>query len=223
MALSPTTSTAAGLFTERDPISHPAFPVRVQRSNYDAQWFAYSPSFQFEIEDSPLMSRGWVVQEHLLSPRPLYFGEQLHWECAESLACETFLDQVPEQLMGNVLGWTIPYRITTLLGKVDKMTQNDRAVPGKVYRSWLGVVKWFSECKLSFEHDFLPALSGLVQRFGETLDDECHAGLWGKDMVYGLLWCTTCPPEQVPASGRYLKNIEVYPQSKVDEDLTDES
>lgn len=39
--------------------------------------------------DLPLLGRGWVHQERLLSPRFLHFGQQeLIWECAQRLDCE---------------------------------------------------------------------------------------------------------------------------------------
>lgn len=44
------------------------------------------------IEQSPLLSRAWVLQERLLAPRVLHFAqEQMIWECKEMAACETFL------------------------------------------------------------------------------------------------------------------------------------
>lgn len=42
------------------------------------------------------MKRGWVMQERLLSPRTLYFTDQVMWECTELIANETFPGGVPE-------------------------------------------------------------------------------------------------------------------------------
>lgn len=39
-------------------------------------------------DNSALHHRGWVFQEHLLSPRIAHFGKELIWECAELTACE---------------------------------------------------------------------------------------------------------------------------------------
>ncbi|RYP70250.1 hypothetical protein DL771_005553 [Monosporascus sp. 5C6A] len=48
------------------------------------------------IDDAPLYSRGWVVQERLLSPRTVHFGaEQVFWECPELAACESFPAGLP--------------------------------------------------------------------------------------------------------------------------------
>ena len=42
-----------------------------------------------EGPDGPLSSRGWILQERLLPPRPLHFGhEQMFWECRTALILE---------------------------------------------------------------------------------------------------------------------------------------
>lgn len=52
------------------------------------------------VDDAPLSCRGWVVQEHRLSPRTLHFGtEQLFWECCQQTACEMWPDKFPRQLI----------------------------------------------------------------------------------------------------------------------------
>jgi hypothetical protein len=35
------------------------------------------------FEDSPLRKRAWVLQERILSPRIVYFGDTIIWECNE--------------------------------------------------------------------------------------------------------------------------------------------
>lgn len=43
------------------------------------------------LQSSALEQRAWVFQETLLAPRVLYFCKnEVHWECVESEACETF-------------------------------------------------------------------------------------------------------------------------------------
>jgi hypothetical protein len=46
--------------------------------------------WQEEIDRGPLRSRGWVVQELVLSRRVLHFGKhQMFWDCAVLRACES--------------------------------------------------------------------------------------------------------------------------------------
>lgn len=54
----------------------------------------YSPLFGAEKPEralwcAPLISRAWVMQEVMLSPRTLYYGKTLIWECREYAATES--------------------------------------------------------------------------------------------------------------------------------------
>ncbi|KAH6673647.1 heterokaryon incompatibility protein-domain-containing protein [Halenospora varia] len=44
---------------------------------------------------SPLMKRGWVYQERMLSRRYLMFGKELVWECHESLSVSAVFSKMP--------------------------------------------------------------------------------------------------------------------------------
>ena len=47
--------------------------------------------------DGPLLSRGWVLQERIMSKRILHFGgKQLYWECNEHDCCEIYPTGVPD-------------------------------------------------------------------------------------------------------------------------------
>lgn len=48
------------------------------------------------LNEMPLLRRGWVLQERVLSPRTLHFtSTQMFWECNQKIACETFPRQMP--------------------------------------------------------------------------------------------------------------------------------
>lgn len=50
-----------------------------------------SRDWKLGLDLAPLHQRAWVLQERFLSPRVLYFSyDQLFWECAQLVACETF-------------------------------------------------------------------------------------------------------------------------------------
>jgi hypothetical protein len=68
-----------------------------------------------------LMRRGWVTQERLRSPRSIYSGQELQWECTETTASEVFPTRMPileERPLGH--GSTEPYPIATLLNSEAK-------------------------------------------------------------------------------------------------------
>jgi hypothetical protein len=45
--------------------------------------------FDKEVEEAPLNTRAWVMQERLLSRRTIHFGaSQTYWECGKGVYCE---------------------------------------------------------------------------------------------------------------------------------------
>ena len=46
--------------------------------------------FKDHVLDGPLSQRGWVLQEHALARRTIFFTEyQTYWECGHGVRCET--------------------------------------------------------------------------------------------------------------------------------------
>lgn len=46
--------------------------------------------FSDDVEGSELCTRGWVLQERVLSRRTIFFGKkQMYWECGQGVQCET--------------------------------------------------------------------------------------------------------------------------------------
>lgn len=51
----------------------------------------------YRDERAPVNIRAWVVQERLLAPRVLHFGQtQVIWECRELSACELYPHGLPD-------------------------------------------------------------------------------------------------------------------------------
>lgn len=183
-----TKETEVGLFTTRDPRQHTPFAVNIRWFGKDLQLRVYGSAAFEEIAKAPLMGRGWVLQERLLSPRSFYFGEQIHWECTESSACESFPEKKAQPFFSFPrFGHSVPLRITTLLEENVPFRGGEHHEPD-VYRSWMQVVEWFSNYKLSFVEDCFPALSGLQRQFEEVLQDEYLVGMWRKDIINELGW-----------------------------------
>jgi hypothetical protein len=56
--------------------------------------------WQSAVSDAPLNSRGWVLQERLLSPPTVHFcKEQAFWECSGLQACESLPVGFPEYFL----------------------------------------------------------------------------------------------------------------------------
>ena len=126
-------------------------------------------------DKSPLAKRAWVLQEYLLSPRWLYFGEQnLSFECSTAQLDEHL--RVPLTLSKVHLG-TYYYAPKDAMGF---------KTYGQGLSKWYSMIHTYSNLCLTYGNDRLPALSGIAARFATKLGDEYIAGVWRKDLVFGL-------------------------------------
>lgn len=94
-----------GLFRDRDPEMTNPCPFRLRTEDEgDIEGFLVNSDFwESQVRRAPLSQRAWVVQERILAPKSLYFGEsQLFWECRQQLACELFPDGVPLEFITDI-------------------------------------------------------------------------------------------------------------------------
>lgn len=131
-----------------------------------------------------LGTRGWVVQERLLSPRMLYFGkEQMWFECSAVTNFEAlnYPIQHPRELLRDI---PAPFS-----GKPEPVWQVPKnALLNLTYPMWYSVLNYFGRCSITEGNDNLPCISGLAASFATAFKDECLAGIWRKDMIFGLCW-----------------------------------
>lgn len=74
---------------------------------------------------SPLLKRGWVLQEITLAPRNLYFGKnQMFWECASLQACETWPSELPKAVNTNKMKLAL---VTEIQLQLESMTVVNRS------------------------------------------------------------------------------------------------
>lgn len=118
-------------------------------------------TWEMEIEEALINTRGWVLQERLLSPRVIYFGKrQVFWECREGHACETYPTGIPG-LNHNMVQ---DYKNQFSMWKI--MTQEEKSASG--YVMWSKVVTVYTKCGLSFLSDKLVALSAVAKSLKRT-------------------------------------------------------
>lgn len=119
-----------------------------------------------------LNTRGWVLQEQLLSRRMVScMRSELHWECTKTY--ETEAGAQFEQTVSGICG--IP---RLKLGLLD-------VTPDRVWRIW---VKDYSNRNFTFWKDRLPALSGITQHYLNVTGDIPLLGLWKSSLLQDLLW-----------------------------------
>lgn len=132
-----------------------------------------------EVDESPLMGRGWVFQERFLSPRILHFGmRQLAWECNEGSALEMFPNGLPP-------GFEDSFKRDVCVPIAQSMqttTSRDFCV------RWHEVVNSYSSCDLTFQSDKLVAFAGIAKLIESRRNDEYIAGLWKSNLREDLAW-----------------------------------
>lgn len=131
----------------------------------------------------PLLSRAWVYQEVLLSPRVIHFAEQeLTWECMQRIDCECggltryhrFDHQTPHKMHHSQA--------------LHESSSNAR----ELHARWRTMVEQYSGLSLTLGKDKLPALSGLARQIQRCRPgDRYLAGLWTRTLWGDLLWYPT--------------------------------
>ncbi|KAK8070432.1 hypothetical protein PG997_010635 [Apiospora hydei] len=154
------------------------------------------------LADFPLLARGWVYQELLLSPRFVHFArDEAAWECAGGNGdCECGM------AAGQAL-WPRKraYRI------------NMAAAPALYYTSagWRQMASEYSTMRLTYDSDSLPAIAGVARQYGTKHRGSlgCYlAGLWEKSLVQDLLWYV---PSEVKSARREASPVPSWSWASV--------
>ena len=143
-----------------------------------------------------LDTRGWILQEQLLSPRILYYGrKQLYWDCISQSASEVF--PVGVSLLDDTnSGETWAFRLIrrTIAGKGD---------PGGLTKLiadvWIYVVENYSARALTKPSDKLIALQGVIAALEGVLDYPSVAGMWQQELWKQLIWWVASSASDVPS------------------------
>ena len=159
----------------RDNIGRPNFVYVRQRAITQQNPTLETMTCYADDASSKLESRGWTLQEQLLSPRIVHFSEtEMTWECNTQNVCEC----------GNVLG------SSTLknnhVGPESIHTKNAAYVVR--WLNWQKVVTQYSRRILTYSTDRLPAISGIAATMQATDGSDYLAGLWRSSLPYDLLW-----------------------------------
>lgn len=122
--------------------------------------------------ESLLSSRGWVTQEHRLSPRILTFSaEEMSWVCSTLSRCECRIR--PGKAPSNVF-------------RQKDQSGNDE--PRVLNMEWPLMVAEFTRKGLTYPEDRLPALAGLAGWHAGLSNDEYLFGMWRRDLAFQLAW-----------------------------------
>jgi hypothetical protein len=143
------------------------------------------------IKSEPLDTRGWTLQERLLSPRTLEFGtRQLRFLCqhnprgltdgwrlkpeASNSRQDSLQDIVVLQENFNALE--------------DTQRQRDDTEYEKAMENWFRLVKVYTHRRLTLPSDKILAISGIAERYGKVFGDQYCAGIWRSTFARALYW-----------------------------------
>ena len=161
------------------------------------------PPFTLSIgkTDSPWMTRGWTLQEWLLSPRVLHCGSERVWDCYQEWYPETCLtysnppgplndhDNARDDLASHIFARMA--RLDPTIGESGLDTH------------WARLVEDFTSRTLSHEMDKMPAIAGLATKFMEhshakSTGAKYLAGLWAYKGI-NAFGGRTYPTSQIPS------------------------
>ncbi|KAF2735106.1 HET-domain-containing protein, partial [Polyplosphaeria fusca] len=151
------------------------------------------------IVDGILSTRAWTLQERLLAPRIIHFGEdQCFWDIQEAFyhPYDSDRNQTISDRREEVGTW--PPNIML------------EPIEGSPQWQWLELVKEYTRRQLTRKSDYFPALSGLTAKFSSLAKDEFLCGIWQGDLLRGLLWRSLLLPRPDE------ENTLEYPQMNTD-------
>ena len=157
---------------------------------------------------SKLTTRGWVLQERLLSPRTLHYTEnEMAWECSTCLRCEcasklekaddhSFKRRYIQKLNVDDYSEKVGQGISNSLEATEewkrRVKEKGEGAP-IILLNWHKVVWEFTARELTRASDRLPALSGLAATMERATSNLFTAnsyafGLWYRSLALDLCW-----------------------------------
>lgn len=148
--------------------------------------------------DSPWSSRGWTLQERILSPRVLYYSStRIAWECRGNRTTLDIVSRIRESFKTLSVNQTLTAsRKRCWDMPLTKLSQECNNL-------WRIVVKEYTKRHLTFPDDKLPALAGVAAEIASLSGQKYLAGLWNDDLIHSLLWCLDFATLPLPRPARY--------------------
>ncbi|KAH7092504.1 hypothetical protein FB567DRAFT_625488 [Paraphoma chrysanthemicola] len=126
----------------------------------------------------PLVQRGWVLQEEVLSPRGLHFGS----------------DQATVLAPGVGPG---DFGVLRCLLKFRDRSGAQQYKSDEIFRAWYSLIMVYCRRELTFATDVLAALAGLAMAVAKSHNIQYISGIWKEDIAHGILW--SAKSETTPA------------------------
>ena len=212
-------NTSRGCFLDRAPTSVEIGPVislpyRTKggvvsgRFMVFEQHTTFAEEYDHVVEKSPLLKRGWVFQERVLSRRMVHYTKGKNF-----FECRThrFMNECQEGVSKDEtqLGFWGPEIKAGKMFPKNHQNPFDSTLMGR----WYMAIKIYSQLQLTKTSDKLAAVAGVAREFQMLFSKEREAagktsrdgsalhtplyvsGLWSHDLLYGLSWYPSRPPK----------------------------
>ncbi|KIM99406.1 hypothetical protein OIDMADRAFT_56541 [Oidiodendron maius Zn] len=151
-----------------------------------------------------LATRGWTLQERILSPRTLHFcPDQMYWECPVGQLAEDGgrISDLESNLSRLITTQQQPremdgLRSATGMTLIEGYPPAGWTSQGRWKGGWLELVRNYTTRRLTMGDDKLPALSGLAKLLGDVTGDVYMAGLWVGHLLEDMFWRVKAKEEQ---------------------------
>ncbi|CAG8950126.1 hypothetical protein HYFRA_00008361 [Hymenoscyphus fraxineus] len=152
-----------------------------------------------DLWQETMYTRGWCLQEYLLSPRVLLFtNAEVLWSCQTSPFTRSDNTHVTygydrseitsspfrrlrSHIFNNTSSQTHSSPSSTSTSTTEEFNLED-------YKDWTSLISNYSLRQLTVPSDRLPALSGVAGKYQSSWNSTYHAGLWSKHFIPLLSW-----------------------------------
>lgn len=189
-----------GCFSLRNPLE--IIPCRIQTENpgkgrnvYVLPQLLRTDYSLSALRRPPLLRRGWVLQERLLTSRILYFGaDRLFWECCRHTLSESWpIKRTNSTDSSYRFSSKGKFRALCEFSSPDSrdITKPPNLISNRtllLYHYWQDTLCRYTEADLTFATDRFMALAGIVKTFQRHSGFTYIYGTWREFWPLDLLW-----------------------------------
>ncbi|KAI1409265.1 HET-domain-containing protein [Hypoxylon sp. FL1857] len=176
-------------------------PVLGNREQKCYRVFGWSNRGNPTLEDDPLQTRGWTLQERELSPRIAHFShDTVIWECRTLRASLNFPWEDPAAVIGHRRVFdtdSVGRKLPGISQSATDLTEEKQLLAAA---EWFRLVKLYSRRCLTKQTDVLPAISGVARIFSGFTPGAYCAGLFESHGIISLLWAVDSPQKDKTVS-----------------------
>lgn len=169
------------------------FPAGAQPTLPSGPVIGVNSSIWEGLGSAPLNTRGWALQERVLSRRQIHFTPtQVFFECRSSAHCESFVDGMPQEFPPYGRSAEDKLNVLKIFGAMLQESQDNKSMSEnmlvRLHDSWNMVVQEYTNMSLTYSTDKMAAIAGLAAEMAKATGSRCLAGLWEDQIHVNLVW-----------------------------------